>query len=204
MVRLGLESSQFDQAIADNRRGVNEFPDQFDLRWSLANLLIMKGDKEGLLEQIEELKRRNTVPELTEFLKVNHYILVREWPEARQLLVRIQSDLDKFGMTARVNELMAICYGEMGDFQSQEAALRRAVAVNPKSTTARQELVEKLVKRGDINQAIEEYKDLINDVPQVWSSLARLMILSRPLYVDGQPELDRDRGADQSSGEGKL
>ncbi len=168
---------QIDQAIADLQRGLKAFPDSIEMRFFLAEMEIMKGDANGLLEQIEELKRRIPTSYLIDYLTAQHFALLRNWPKVRQHLNVIQGELDQIPtLKASVNELLARCLGELGDPEAQEAALRRAVSADPKNIKARIELIEKLVGRGDINQAITEYTDILKDVPQVWNSLARLMI----------------------------
>lgn len=177
LIKLGQVSNNLDQAIADSRRGIKALPDRLELRLSLAMMLVQKGDNEGLLEQIEEMKRRNVRPVLADFLMAHHYVMTRRWSQASRLLASIQDKFDKSpAWKSQINQLMAICHRELGDAESQETDLLRAIASNPNNVQARLELIQKLESRGEIDKAIDEYKDLIKIEPAVWSSLARLLI----------------------------
>ena len=55
----------------------------------------------------------------------------------------------------------------------QQEAYLRALSANPQDITAKLGLIDRMVKQGEIEGAIKEYRALVKQVPQVSLPLAR-------------------------------
>ena len=80
-------------------------------------------------------------------------------------------------LKSRLNDLLAQCYDHLGDSDRKRDAYQRAIAANPQDLTAQLGLATSMVLRGELDQAIGEYRKLVDQVPQARSSLVRLLIV---------------------------
>ena len=58
LAHIELRAGERDEAIKVLERGLESYPDQSNLRWLLADLMVQRGDTLELALQIEELKKR--------------------------------------------------------------------------------------------------------------------------------------------------
>ena len=77
---------------------------------------------------------------------------------------------------ARLNLLLARCYGHLGEPEQQHQAYLRALSADPKNVKAKLGLIDGMVKRGELDEAISEYRLLRARVPAVGLFLAQLLI----------------------------
>ena len=70
-------------------------------------------------------------------------------------------------------------------------------AVAPHNIPARIGRAQNMVARGEIDQAIDEYRKLAGEVPQVRGMLVRLLIVRNQRRLPAKPRLVGDRDADQ-------
>jgi tetratricopeptide (TPR) repeat protein len=174
---LAMVSGSVDTAIASLRHSLQFLPDDVELHWLLANFLAEKGDTVDLQAQIEELQRLKYSPILVEFLEAYQQVNSKDWQSARQTLVKLQAPLDRDpNWKARLNNLLARCYGQLGDRERERDAYRRALDAKPEDIPARLGLAGTMVSRGEIEEAIEAYRKVADQVPQAWSPLAHLLI----------------------------
>ena len=76
-----------------------------------------------------------------------------------------------------VNLLLARCYAELSEPELQREATLRALSVNPKNMTARLNWIQSLIARGDLDEAIREYRALLAEQPgMVRLPLASLLL----------------------------
>ena len=124
---LELRSRHTDKAIETLERGLKSVAKKDDLQWMLANYLAMRGDTSKLLLQIEELKKLGFNPNLLQFIKGYYHVNASQFREARQVLAPLE------GLTgwpphlkSRIGDLLARCYGQLGEPELQQEAYLRA------------------------------------------------------------------------------
>ena len=186
---LELRSGSVNKAIASLNKSLGTLPDDVGLRWMLANLLAEQGKTTELMDQIQELRRLGFTPTLLEFLEASHEVNSSQWTKAIQSLSRLQPMLEPMPeLKARVNTLLARCYDQQGDPERLRDALQRAVRANPNYLPARLALISNQVERGELNQAIEESRKLVQAAPATRTRLIELLIVRNRQ----QPEERRD------------
>ena len=165
---LELRSGSAGGAVAGLYKSLGVMPDNVGLRWMLANLLAEQEKTTELMDQIQELKRLSFTPTLLEFLEACHEVNSSQWTKAIQSLSRLQPMLEPTPeLKARVNSLLARCYDHQGEPERQQDAIQRAVRANPNSVQAHVALYENHVERGEIDQAIDEYRKLAPTISSV-------------------------------------
>ena len=174
------------KAIASLHKSIETIPDQAILRLNLANLLALRGDTDELPKQIEHLKRLNVQPVLISLFEARCQINRKEWKKAIQLLVRLQTQVEPYpDLNGQVHYFMAQCYGQLGDHDREREQYGLAVRANPKNFEAHVSLAASMARLGEIENAINEYRQLLSELqPQgrdrtfsaVCSSLIQLLI----------------------------
>ena len=103
-------------------------------------------------------------------------------------------------LKARVNTLLARCYDQQGDPERLRDALQRAVRANPNDVPARLALIANQVERGELDQAIEEYRKLVQAAPAMRTSPDRAPDRAQSAAARGAAGLEGGRGAAQARG----
>jgi tetratricopeptide (TPR) repeat protein len=167
------------QAIETYHRGIERLPDSAPLRIFLADVLAPRGATAELLSQAEELRRIGATFYPDYYMAYYHFNM-HDWPAAKALLEKLQVENSSDGVRrAKVSDLLARCYGRLGDPERERTALASTLRDNPRNLDARRRWVEDLVSQGDVEQAIGEYKKLIAEHPvaaEFKLALARLLI----------------------------
>ena len=172
--RADLEKpGSIDKAITSLRHSLELLPDDPMLRWHLANDLAQRGgDPAELLTQIGELKRLNLKPILIGFLEAKYLINCNEWKKAILSLVKLQQLVEQSeGSKAQVHDLLAQCYHHLGDRVRERVErvrerveYERSIRANPLDVQARLGLAAILADRGEIDNAIKEYRQLLDQL----------------------------------------
>jgi tetratricopeptide (TPR) repeat protein len=168
-----------DEAVRALRRGLGTMPGDAGLRWTLANLLAEQGDTAELACQIDRLRADpdGYPPAALDYLGAWLAFDQGRWAEAADVLERVEPALTAWPeIRLRAVELLARCYGPLGRPESQAAAYRRALDLNPRHPAARLNLAATLAAEGHVDRAIEEYRGLLPEVPEARGPLARLLI----------------------------
>ena len=153
--------------------------DKSRLHWLLANILAMRGDTRKLRLQIEELRKIGYPDVLLQVLNAYYWINSSDFMKARQILVPLESAAilkSDLNLKARINDMLARCYSQLGEPGMQQEAYLRALSANPQDVTAKLGLINRMVNDGDIDAAINEYRKLVKTVPKVRLPLAKLLI----------------------------
>src|SRR5271157_364775 len=195
-LEMSGSSGSIDKAITSLRRSLELLRDQPMLSWSLANLLAQRGDTDELLRQIGELKRLNLKPILIGLLEANYQINCGQWKKAILSLTRLQQlgeQSEEF--KPQVQYLLARCYHLLGDREREREAYKSSIRANPKDVQARWGLAESLADRGEIDNAIREYRQLVDqlqqeqrdaELPAIRRRLAQLLIARNQQLAVGQ------------------
>ena len=182
---LELRTGHVDQAVEVLERGLKSAEKKSELHGLLAHVLALRGDTSRLLLQIEELKNIGSSALVVQYLTAHYYVNSHDFQKARQLLVPLESYAGlRPDIKARVNTMLAQCYSQLGEPAMQQEAYLRALTINPDDVTAKRGLIDRMIKEGDIEGAIKEYRTLVKRAPHVSLPLAKLLILwnqQRPL-----------------------
>jgi len=172
-----LADGQADKAIAVLERGLMAQPESLQLHWRLAEILAQRGDAGKLLVQIEELKRLGFPVRYINYFMAYYHAILHQYQKARQLLVQLvaEGQLDPT-LALQVNLLLATCYGQLGEPQMQKEAYGRARRANSGHLGARLGYINTQIQQGDLDGAIEGYRELRERVPEVGTELAKLLI----------------------------
>ena len=68
---------------------------------------------------------------------------------------------------AQLNNMLAQCYGHLGEPARQQEAYVRALSANPKDIRAKLGTIDRMVKQGEIEGAIKEYHTLPSSYPRL-------------------------------------
>jgi predicted Zn-dependent protease len=176
LASVELRAGKVDKAIEVLESGLKSASDPTRLRELLTYLLAEHGDTDKLLGQIKDLRRFGYPQRFIQFITAWYWINASEFLKARQLLLAlpgVAQSPDQFKAT--VNELLARCYGHLGEPEMQQDALLRAVSGDPQNVKARLGWIENMVNQGNTEGAIKEYRLLVDRVPGVRLVLARLL-----------------------------
>ncbi|WP_165223182.1 tetratricopeptide repeat protein [Aquisphaera insulae] len=205
-VQVEMASGSRDRAIDRARKSVQQVPDSIPLHSTLAIHLADRGDTTELRMEIEKLRILGYPENGLQFLEGCLLVNQKDWKEARQKLLKMLASVEFNDVAkSRMQILLARCEGQLGDFEQQKAAYKRALDADPKNGAARQELASNLLSRGDINGAIQEYRRLVDLAPDLRRVLVQLLIantLKQPLgqrdwsEAEGQVKLLKSRAPD--------
>jgi len=166
-------------------QGIELLPDSLQLRLSLADRLALRGSTTELQEQIEQMARIGLADQYIDYYKAYHAVNSQDWMGARKILVEKLQPLDLSGqlaLRAGVSDLLSKCYAHLGDPERQRAALVSSIRDNPNNVQTRIKWIADIAAQGEVDQAINEYRKLLDQVPQVRLLLVeQLMIRNQRL-----------------------
>jgi tetratricopeptide (TPR) repeat protein len=177
LANVELEDGQADQAITALERGLNARPESLQLRVVLAEILAQRGDAGKLFLNIEELKRFGCSSTYVQYFMAHYYANLHQYPKARQVLVPLLAETGaRSSLAVQVNLLLARCYGQMGETQLQQDAYGRALSANSGHVGAMVGYINTQIQQGNLDRAVEGYRDLLERVPEARTELAKLLI----------------------------
>lgn len=164
-VEMSGPAGSNDKAITSLRRSLELLPDDPQLHWMLANLLAQPDkNRADLLTQIGELKRLNASPVMTGLLEAKSMIIDKDWIKARLLLIRLQQNNLPEMLKAQVQDLLALCYHQLGERDREVDEYKKSIRVNPKDVQAQVGLAMNLLARNDIDAVLNIYRDLVKQL----------------------------------------
>jgi tetratricopeptide (TPR) repeat protein len=161
----GLESREadFDEAIKNLRRGLKELPEQSDLLWNLANLLIQKGELREARELLAKLGTLDLPAARIDYLDAAIQFREGHWREASKKLEAIRPLFaGSREWTVQCDLLLAECYEREGDFDRQLLVYRRVLSLDASQSSARLGVASALVKLGRMKEALEECQRMMS------------------------------------------
>ncbi len=183
-----LKANQRQKAVAWLKRGVEVVPEGIpearDLLWNLAQLQIEEGNIKELEEaekHLEQLRKQNYFAPPIAYLEARLLIEKKEWSAASQRLDAVRAVLTEWpDLSKQADYRLGQCYQELGRPDLQLTAYRRAAGVDANWLPARLGVASALVSMGRLDEALEQYR-LIVELPgapvAVLAELARLAIL---------------------------
>jgi tetratricopeptide (TPR) repeat protein len=177
LAELERRTGHFEQAVKTLERGLESPAEKGRLHCVLAEFLAGRGETGKLLLQIEELKKIGYASVIVQILSAQYHINSSEFHKAQQLLVPLESITNlPPDFKAQVNNMLARCYSRLGEPAMQQEAYLRALSANPQDLTAKLGLIERMVKQGELEGAINEYRPLVTRLPGVSIPLTELLI----------------------------
>ena len=159
---LELKIGRPDEAVAVLRRGLTTLPGAAGLRWSLASLAAERGDGDELARLIDRFRADPAGYPSPAIDYLNAWLAsLRGRPaEAAHILERAEPGLFLWpSIRSRADELLARCYGRLGDTVRRADADRRALLVDPQRCGARLDLATLLWSQGRIKEANSLLRD---------------------------------------------
>lgn len=209
--RIELKDGHPDEAEAVLRKGLEAEPDeegQIRLLISLSDLQILRENYAEAEKTIERLNSTKVISELPKYFTARVQAGKGQWREAAKLLDEVLPGLSNIpDMAYDANLILALCCERLGEGDRRYTAFTRAVALNPQAVTGRLGLAESLAASGRLEEAIAQYRSIENDVPQVRTALARLLLirnLQRPTAQRDWTEVDKALAAAESATPGTL
>ena len=200
---LEHRTGHLDQAVKVLERGLESPAEKGRLHVILANVLAGRGETSKLLLQIEELKKIGYPSVIVQFLSAQYHINVSEFNEARQLLIPLESNnLLTPDFKARINNMLARCYSRLGEPGMQQEAYLRALSANPEDISAKLGVIDRMVKQGDVEGAIKDYRSLVNRLPRASIPLAELLIVRNRQRPASQRDWKEVKSVIEDVGEG--
>lgn len=178
---IELQAGSRSGAIQWLDHGVAALPEDGDLRWNFASLLIESGKAPRAKGVIEELQRLQYSKAATEYLRARLLVSEQEWLSAAKRFERIRAQLGTSPDLAKQADYWSgVCYERIGHSDQGLASFRRAISVDWGWVPARLGLAEALVSAGRLQEAFDEYS-LAASLPQApliaFICQARLQVL---------------------------
>src|SRR5262249_43979834 len=142
LARLEQSQGRSREALAFLDRGLKELPEQVELLWESADLLVAAGSGKAR-EAVDRLKSRGVEQPVLDVFLGRLLIQERKWAEALDLLVNAHSQLIvreglgqspvMAGLVEQCNVLLTQGYEHLGDYQRAQLAYQRILDRNPRS-----------------------------------------------------------------------
>jgi tetratricopeptide (TPR) repeat protein len=194
-----------EEAIARLNEGLQALPDQPDLLWLLANLLLDSGKLDEAGQVIGRMRKANGSPTGIDYLEARRLFADGRWAEAARLLESTRPVMERDGaapgLLDQVDQYLATCYEQTDEPGQQLAAYDRIVARHGPQERAADALLTALEGRGRAlwqlgrpDEAVTQYQDLVRraDAPKgARLELARLLIARDTLRGEHEgPEVE--------------
>lgn len=189
LASLELRENRRDQAIACLQEGIEQQRGEgrAELLWTQANILLDIRQVEQAQKAMAELAKTSMSPAALDYLQARIHIIEARWNEAARLLERRRDLLASSAELARQTDLLlSQCHEHMNEPEMQRADYSRMVSRDPLSVQGRLGLASSLLALGRTEDALEQYRRLIQlpGAPAfAWVELARLVLvrnLQRP------------------------
>jgi tetratricopeptide (TPR) repeat protein len=180
-VDVTLHAGRQAEAIKVLREGVNELPNERDLTFLLADLLLATKEFKEADACIVRLKAMQVDLAFLDYLEGRRHFANDEWLEASKSLERSASGLARRPeMARRVALLLGKCYEQLGDPDEQYSAYRRALPqdpADPSGLAASEGIAQALLALNKVNEAIKAYERLIPQMPGARLVVVRLLLV---------------------------
>ncbi len=169
-------AGQLDEAVKTLERGLGAASASAPLHWARTDILAMRGDTGKLLLEVEELKKIGINPQYLRFITGHYYVNASEFQQGRMTLKPLELLDWPPQFRTRLSLLLARCYGELGEPELQQQAFLRALEADPRNVPAKLGVIGGMVRQGELDKAIVEYRSLVKRAPKVGLVLAQLLM----------------------------
>jgi tetratricopeptide (TPR) repeat protein len=205
LAQIELAAGRLDEAVAVFRRGLEKNPDQPELSWHLANLLIQRGQLDEVEEMLGRLEKLAVSRPRRDYLRAALKVQRGDWLAARNELEAVRPLVTASRpLTIQCDLLLAECCERAGEHEMAILICRRAIALDTQQFGARLRLIKSLQRLGRVEEALDECQRMMAGAtppPAGWLLLAQILIsqnLRLPAQQQQWTEIDRvlDRAAE--------
>jgi predicted Zn-dependent protease len=176
-----LKARRREEAVSWLSRGLEAVPDDHDLLWNISNLLIEENQIASAEKYLEMLRTTGYAKSSIAYLEARILVQQGDWFEASRRLEAIRAALAEWpDISKQADLLLGQCYEQLGRIDLELTALRRAAAVDSHWIPARLGIANGLLANGQIDEALNEYRQIavLPGAPaSVLAQLIRLEIL---------------------------
>lgn len=180
LANLEGKHGKFHEAIECLRQGLQALPDHPDLLLMLAEALLEVNDEKAVEQLLPGLYRPGSPPGLAHYLEGRLAMHRNQWIKAISVFEEVAQAPDVAPLLAgRAGLALARCHEQRGDGEKQLDTLRRAVAVDDSSASTRLAWAAALEKCGRMEEALQQYREIVQLAPapeQSWIRLGRLLV----------------------------
>ena len=165
MANIEMASGHVDKAVAVVQQGLKVLRQDPTLLWTLTNLLIDANRLKEAKETIAKLQAINYPRRFIALLNARTEMIQGHWLAACQGFEKVRGYLMAPGardLLKYADLWIADCYSQLGNRDQQIATLRRSVKADPFFGLARANLADALLSAGNVDQAVNESRDLID------------------------------------------
>ena len=150
------------KAIEILDQGLKDTKNSPQILWSKANLLIDLRKMDAAKETIEKLQSTSYPKILLEYLDARIVFAEKNWAEASRRFEKIRPSLSVGpALLMQVDLCLGYCYGQLHNVDQQIRSYQRVLASDPFNGPARQGLTDALLASGRVDEAVQEYYNLI-------------------------------------------
>ncbi|RCS46346.1 hypothetical protein DTL42_15370 [Bremerella cremea] len=162
LVRVASLKGDHNKAIEVAREGLKNWPNDFQLQWMLANLLIDGQKIDDALPVIEHLRVLSPDPSLIALLEARVLAVEGKWRESAKLVEQNRARLMNWpAIASRADFHLGRCYQQLARPDQELNAYRRALAVDPNSRDLRLAVANALRNSNKFDEAFEEYRAIV-------------------------------------------
>jgi Tfp pilus assembly protein PilF len=164
---------------------------QYDLRWSLANLLLDDNRLDDAQNTIARLRDAN--PLAAEYLEARAEMVRGRWFEAAKQFEKIRPALKSVKeLVFQLDLQLGTCYEQLGEPAMQLVAFQRAVEGDPTALAARRGVANAYWALGQHGEALQIAHDVVNRTKDPVEAAKRRLEYARMLLHSGQPQNPKD------------
>lgn len=195
LAQVEMTDKHVKEAQACLEAGLSNVPEykQVGILWALASLLIEKG--EAPEDQIARLQKTGIPSAQIDLLNARMALHKENWLQAVQILERIRPQIVNVPeFSKQIDLYLGQAYHQVGDFDQEYAAYRRATASDPSLLAGHLGLAGALVSMGRIDEALAAYQLMIPLEHGARLGVARMLILKNlrlPLARRNWMEVDQ-------------
>jgi tetratricopeptide (TPR) repeat protein len=152
------------QVIEDGLKALGNKTRTGELQIFRADLLIDAGKPKEAAAIIAALRHDGLAPALPDFLQARLFVTEKKWSQAQGLLEKSRPALaaDPY-WSSRVNALLGVCFGQLGDGDRQIAALLDAVRAEPRWAALNLSIGQAYLDADNPEQALLYLQPLLDD-----------------------------------------
>ncbi|MHC1743873.1 MAG: tetratricopeptide repeat protein [Syntrophobacteraceae bacterium] len=152
-----LAKKEIKEAFQAFRAATELDPNLDEARIEVASILTQAAMGQEALEQVEKLVAPDKLQPRVDIVKGRALVALKKHAEAIQLLRAIQDGSRNKDVLA----LLSVCYREVGDTKSMEAAALRWREIDPKAAAPYLLLAQHAAKQGDRKRALSELDSMV-------------------------------------------
>ncbi len=154
------EASKYDEAISVYKKAASRFPDEIDLRFTLAAMLVINNQFAEALELYSELEKTTGIDERISLSREHIYMEKGEFEKAHNEMNRL---IEHFPGEPRYYGILAELYSSIGMFDEALECYNRIFEIDPENGMAQISVAEFFLIRGMQTEAIYYLKSAFSN-----------------------------------------